>query len=107
VDFAVMEKAQNVWVIPADFPWDDVGSWDSLQRTLSSDSAGNVVQGAAALIDTEGCIVVNDSPEIKVGVLGLEGVIVVATEGAVLVCAKDQAQRVREITAALQAGKTQ
>ena len=96
-----MEKAQNVWVVPADFPWDDVGSWDSLERTLPADEHGNVSQGQTALIDTRNSIVVNDSEAIRVGVLGLENVIVVATEGAVLVCAKDQAQRVREITSKL------
>ncbi len=102
VDFAVMEKAENVWVIPADFPWDDVGSWDSLARTFTPDAQGNVTQGSAALIDTRNSIVVNDSADLQVGVLGLEDVVVVATDGALLVCAKSHAQRVREITSELQ-----
>jgi mannose-1-phosphate guanylyltransferase len=99
IDFALAEKAQQVMVVPSDFPWDDVGSWDSLERTLPKNSDGNVTQGDSVLIDTTSSIVVNDSATMKVGVLGVSDVIVVVTDGAVLVTTKDQAQRVREITA--------
>ena len=99
IDFALAEKAKQVMVVPSDFPWDDVGSWDSLARTLPTDADGNVSQGDSVIIDTRGSIVVNDSQTIKVGVLGVEDVIVVVTDGAVLVTTKDQAQRVKEITA--------
>jgi mannose-1-phosphate guanylyltransferase len=98
IDFAVMEKAQHVLVVPADFPWDDVGAWDSLDRTLGTDEHGNVRQGAAIVRDTRNSIIVNDSDQVKVGIVGLDNVIVVATDGAVLVCAKDHAQRVREVS---------
>jgi mannose-1-phosphate guanylyltransferase len=101
-DYAVMEHAQSVLVIPTTFPWDDVGAWDAMERTYDADANGNVQQGASVLIDVRNSIVVNDDPSIQVGILGLNGVIVVATKDSVLVCAKDQAQRVREIATAVQ-----
>ncbi len=98
-DYAVMEKAERVFVIPTDFPWDDVGSWDSLDRSFPHDESGNVVRGGAVVLESNNSIVVNDAEnEIKVGVYGVEDLIVVVTKDAVLVCKKDQAQQVREIT---------
>ena len=101
VDFAVMEKAERILVIPADFPWDDVGAWDALERTLPAQESGTVVQGEAIVIDSRGCIVVNDSASVSVGVLGVDEVVVVVTDRAVLVCSKANAQRVREVTSRL------
>ena len=96
-DYAVMERAPTVHVVESDFPWDDVGAWDALQRTLPADKDGNVVAGSAAVFDSRGCIVYNDAPSVAVGVCGLEDVVVVVTESGVLVCHKDDVQRVREI----------
>jgi mannose-1-phosphate guanylyltransferase len=97
VDFAVMERAEKVFTVRADFPWDDVGSWDAMERTFAADEAGNVVLGNAVVIESTGCIVVGEDPKIRIGVLGVEGLVVVATGDAVLVCPKDQSQRVRQI----------
>jgi mannose-1-phosphate guanylyltransferase len=101
IDYALMEKARRVYVVPADFPWDDVGAWDSLERCFGRDEAGNVCRGRAVLIDTEGCVVVNDDPDQVVGALGVRDLVVVATRDAVLVCPKSEAQRVKEIVARL------
>ncbi len=103
-DYAVMERAETVHVVESDFPWDDVGAWDALERTLGTNDDGNVVVGKAAALDTKGCVVYNDSSDLAVGVCGLENVVVVVTATGVLVCRKDDVQRVREIgRAALQA----
>lgn len=99
VDHGLMEKAQRIYVVPAVFRWDDLGAWDALERSMESDEAGNVVVGPAVLIDAEGSIVYSDSPEVSIGVLGIEDLVVVVTKGAVLVCPKDKAQRVKEIAA--------
>ena len=96
-DYAVMERAETVHVVESDFPWDDVGAWDALERTLGTDAAGNVVVGPAAALDTKGCVVYNDNPGLAVGVVGLENVVVVVTESGVLVCPKGDVQRVREV----------
>jgi len=96
VDYALMEKARRVFVIPAEFPWDDMGAWDALERAFVKDENGNVVQGRATILHSSGCVVVNDQ-ETAVGVLGLEDIVIVNTAGGVLVCPKSRAQEVRAI----------
>jgi len=99
IDYAVMEKAERVLVIPVDFPWDDVGAWDALARTLPLDDNDNATQGDIMPIDTKASIIVNDEPGKLVAVLGVENIVVVNTADAVLVCDKAQAQKVRQIAA--------
>jgi mannose-1-phosphate guanylyltransferase len=101
VDYAVMEHAQHVYVIRADFPWDDVGAWDAISRSFPLDTDGNVVHGDAVLLESHGCVVVNESQEAIVGAIGLKDVVVVMAKDAVLVCPKEQAQRVRLIAQAI------
>lgn len=97
IDYAVMEKAKQVTVISADFEWDDVGSWDALDRTRVADSEGNVVEGDVVAVHSSNTIVLNQLEGITVGVVGLENVIVVATPDGVLICSKEHAQNVRSI----------
>jgi mannose-1-phosphate guanylyltransferase len=101
IDFALMERAKTVYVVPSDFPWDDVGAWDSLERSLETDSAGNVFQGRVIALEAGGCVIVNDDEDKVVGVVGINDLIVVATRHAVLVCPKSEAQRVKLIVARL------
>ena len=102
IDKAVMEKAETLHVIPVEFPWDDVGAWDALARTLESDQDGNVTLGPSHLLDVRSSVVVNDDPTRIVAVLGLEDVVVVNTHDAVLVCHKSEAQRVKQLLAKVQ-----
>lgn len=102
VDKGLMELARHVAVVPAEFVWDDVGAWDALQRCLPTDAEGNVVQGAVVQIDAKGCVLINEGLGAPVGVVGIENLVVVASRHGVLVCPKDQAQRVREIVARLE-----
>lgn len=99
-DYAVMERAEQVHVIETDFPWDDVGAWDALERTLSTDPEGNVLVGPAVALESKGCVIYNDAPNVAIGVYGLEDVVVVLTDSGLLVCRKEDAQRVREISRA-------
>ncbi len=101
IDYALMEKAKNVYVVPGNFVWDDLGSWDALDRTFPRDKAGNVSYGAPVLIDTASSIVYNNSSEMAVGVVGMKDVIVVVNDDAVLVIPKDKAQDVRKLVIAL------
>lgn len=102
IDYGLMERAGNVHVVPATFPWDDVGSWDSLDRTREADEDGNVATGGPVLIDVRNCVVYDDTGgRVAVAVVGLEGVIVAATPDGVLVCAKDRAQDVKKAVAEL------
>lgn len=97
IDYALMEKASNVSVAEAAFEWDDVGSWDALDRSLVPDGEGNVQQGETVLVDVCNSIVVNENPQVVATLLGVEGLVVVVTEDAVLVCPKDKAQQVRKV----------
>lgn len=101
IDYALMEKAQRVFVVPAEFPWDDVGAWDALDRTFPKDERGNVCQGTSVLLDTSDCVVVNEAGGTTVGMIGVQNLIVVNTHHAVLVCPKERAQEVRNIVRAL------
>lgn len=105
IDFGLMERASNVFVIRAAFPWDDVGAWDALRRCRPVDGAGNVATGDPVIIDSRDCVIHNDSgaEQMAVAVIGLEGVIVATTPDGVLVCAKDRAQDVRRAVAELRA----
>lgn len=100
LDKALMEKSERVGVVPAQFEWDDLGAWDALDRTRSHDERGNVVVGPATALDARDCILYAE-PGMSVGVIGVEGLVVVATPRGVLVCPKSEAQRVREIATRL------
>lgn len=97
IDYALLEPAANVYVVPVDFPWDDVGAWDSLERTKPVDENGNVTWGPAVLMDVSSSIVVNDDPDRTVALIGVDNVVVVNTPGALLVCHKSRAQQVKEL----------
>ncbi|MFC1560917.1 mannose-1-phosphate guanylyltransferase [Candidatus Latescibacterota bacterium] len=103
IDYALMEKATRVLVLKADFEWDDVGAWDALDRTITADISRNVTVGNPILIDTENCIVYNDSGSEKttVGVIGVDGLAVIVSDNGVLVVPKNRAQDVRKIVTEL------
>ncbi len=99
IDYAVMEQAQQVAMVPLDAEWSDIGSWDALSRTVSSDDEGNVLQGDVL---AAGCRnVYARSHDRLVSLLGLQNVVVVDTADAVLVAARDQLQGVRDLVAEL------
>jgi mannose-1-phosphate guanylyltransferase len=103
IDYALMERAKRVVVARASFDWDDVGAWTALDRTYPHDDKGNVAIGEPVVIDSEDCIVYNDAdPDVMaVGVVGLENVVVVVTQDAVLVMNKDRAQDVKKVVQTL------
>jgi mannose-1-phosphate guanylyltransferase len=98
IDVAVMERAPNVRMLPVDYVWSDIGSWDALASVLPTDSAGNVASGGATAMfeDARGCIVHSEPGEI-VAVLGLQNVVVVHAGEATLVCDRARVQDVRRL----------
>ncbi|RMF85151.1 MAG: mannose-1-phosphate guanylyltransferase [Nitrospirae bacterium] len=100
IDYGVMEHAERVVVVPGDYGWSDVGSWNALAEVLEPDARGNVTLGRTLLVDCRGTIAVSQEGPL-VAAVGVEGLAVVATEDAVLVVPADQVQRVREIVARL------
>ncbi len=103
IDYALMEKAKHVYVVPGNFVWDDLGSWDSIERTFPKDNQGNVTVGNPVLLDTNDSIIYN-APGLKkmaVGVVGMKDVVVIVNEDAVLVIPKNRAQDVKKLVLAL------
>lgn len=101
IDMGVMERARNVETIPADFVWDDVGSWLAVDRLNAKDQDGNVVRGLHALLDTHNCIVFGSEDHV-VATLGIDDLIVVHTPDATLICPKSRAEEVRRIVKQLE-----
>ncbi len=93
-----MERADDVFVVPAEFDWDDLGSWDAFERF---DSGENVLLSDALTIDATGNIVAGDK---HVSLVGVENLVVAAYDDRVLVIPKSEAQRVREVVAELREG---
>jgi mannose-1-phosphate guanylyltransferase len=98
IDYGLMEKASNVVVTKALFEWDDIGSWDALDRYKEKDEDNNVKIGYSVNTDTKDSIIVNNSKDgkILVSTLGLENMAVVVTDDAILVCPKDKVQDVKK-----------
>jgi mannose-1-phosphate guanylyltransferase len=96
IDYGVMEKATNVYVLCSDFGWSDLGTWGSLYENSSKDSQGNVVSGENVMLyGSKDCIV--NMPNEKLVVLhGLNGYIVVESEGTLMVCRKEDEQQIRQ-----------
>ena len=95
VDIGIMERANDVVVIPADIGWSDVGCWTSVADQLPPDPDGNVVEGESVVLDCRDTYV--HSSGRLVAALGLSGMVVIETEDAVLVCPKERAQDVKKI----------
>jgi len=99
IDFAVMEKLDELWTVPLDCGWDDLGSWQALYEVLAHDAAGNLVRGEAVAVDARDNLLFADAGTIAV--LGVEGLAVVRTGDAVLVLPRERAQEVRDVVDAL------
>jgi mannose-1-phosphate guanylyltransferase/mannose-6-phosphate isomerase len=95
VDYAVMEKATRVAVVPGRFDWSDIGSWQALADLVPADAEGNRVQGEAVLVESKDCFV--RSEDRLVAVLGVQNLLVVDTPDALLVADRNRAQEVRSI----------
>lgn len=99
IDYGVMEKADNVYVLTADFGWSDLGTWGSLYENHPLDKNGNAISGKKIFMyDTEGCIV--NLPHEKIAVIqGLKDYIVVESQKTLLICRKNDEQQIRQFVA--------
>ena len=95
-DYAVMEKSKDIYTLPAEFGWSDLGSWDSLRTLLPQDEDGNAKVGKdIRLYDCKNCVVHADE-ETKVVAQGLDGYIIAEKHGQLLVCELKEEQRIKE-----------
>jgi mannose-1-phosphate guanylyltransferase len=103
IDYGIMEKTQGMRVVPGAFGWSDVGSWAALTEIRPADADGNVISGDAIVKASKGSVVMAEPGAPLLGVVGVEGIVVVATRDAVLVVPKDRAQEVRSVVDELSA----
>jgi mannose-1-phosphate guanylyltransferase / mannose-6-phosphate isomerase len=95
VDRAVMEKTRRAAVAPCDIGWADIGSWPEVLRLSAKDASGNATDGPVMLADSRHTLVRSDG--IQVSVLGVSGLVIVASGNSVLVMAQDSAQDVKKV----------
>ena len=95
IDYGVLEHTSNVAVVESTFDWDDVGSWAAIDRYCDTDSGGNHVRGRHIGVDTKNCLIVGQKR--LIATVGVEDLVVVETEDAILVCRRDQTERVKNV----------
>ena len=98
VDYAIMEKARNIIVVPADFDWDDAGSWPALQNHLNADQDGNIAQNAEIVtVDSNNNIIYSEVNNHTIAMVGIKDMIAVHTADATLICPIHRAQEIKTI----------
>lgn len=95
IDYGVMEKSQNVYIIRSHFGWNDVGAWDEVYNIKDKNSDGNVNQGRTVTINTKNCLIINDQK--IVATIGVEDLLIINTENGLLICKRGEAQSVKEV----------
>ena len=95
IDYGIMEKSCDVYVVPGEFGWNDVGSFDMMGVLHEADENGNIKIGDQINVDTKNCITYSSGR--LIATIGLENVVVVETEDAVLVCDKSKVQDVKKV----------
>lgn len=103
VDYAVMERAENLSVLAYDGGWNDLGGWDAVAREMGADAAGLSISGAVTAIDCADTLLRSDSEGVELVGIGLRDLIVVAMDDAVLVADRARAQEVKQAVTALKA----
>ncbi len=103
IDYAVMERAANLSVVPFTGAWTDLGGWDAVATEMGADAAGNSLSGDATAIGCSGSLLRSESAGVELVGIGLENIIAVAMDDAVLVADKSRAQDVKKAVEALKA----
>jgi len=100
VDYGIMEKLDDILVIEGQFDWNDIGNWSAVRDIREKDENGNVIEGRHVTVDTKNCLILGVEEKI-VATIGIEDLIVVDTEEALLICHKDRVQDVKKIVDSL------
>ncbi len=95
VDYGIMEKSNNVYVVEGTFGWSDVGTWDELYRLSMKDAKNNVIEGDVIAINTTNCLV--STSEKFIGLVGVEDLIVIDSENAIVICKRGEAHNVKQL----------
>lgn len=95
IDYGIMEKADDIYILPGTFGWDDVGSWLAVERIKKTNEFGNVVDGNIITVNTHNCVIQGSHK--LIATVGMEDMIVVDTEDATLICSKDHAGDIKKV----------
>ncbi|MBI5747073.1 MAG: mannose-1-phosphate guanylyltransferase/mannose-6-phosphate isomerase, partial [Nitrospirae bacterium] len=95
IDYAIAEKSEKVVTLPLDIYWNDIGSWDSLYDVLDKDENGNVKHGDIVSVDTKGSMIIGSKRLIST--IGLEDIVIVETDDAIMIAKKGETQKVKEV----------
>ena len=101
LDHAVMEKAQNLAVVPCDMEWNDIGSWNAMAELVAPDQSGNRIRGDVRMVDTVGSYISSDKRVI--GTVGVSDLVIVDSPDALLVASRDRVQDVKKLFESLKA----
>ena len=101
IDYAIMELAETLKVVPVDCGWSDLGSWQSVREAAGDDGHGNALMGSATQLDCRNSLLRSEAEGIRIVGLGLENIAAIATDDAVLVASLDDSERVKEVVAKL------
>ncbi|NMB46545.1 MAG: NTP transferase domain-containing protein [Firmicutes bacterium] len=94
-DYAVLEKASNIYMVAGNFGWEDIGSWSSLARVSAKDTAGNVFSGRAISIETSNCLI--STSDKLTATIGIHDLVVIDTGEVLFICKKDRDQEVKTL----------
>ena len=100
IDYAILEKASRVLVKPAQFDWDDVGSWQTVARYFKKDEHGNATNSALTALDSSDNIIFNEG-ETTIALLGVHNLIIIRTGDAILICHRHQAEKIKNLVGKL------
>lgn len=102
IDYALMEKTNLAYVLPAEFGWDDLGDWNAIERLLKTDDTPNVELATHVGLDTQGAIIYATDPEDVIVTIGLEDVVIVRDRNTTLIVKKDRTQEIKQVLKTLQ-----
>ncbi|HEY4156145.1 MAG TPA: sugar phosphate nucleotidyltransferase, partial [Puia sp.] len=99
IDFGIMEKADNVYVIPSSFGWSDLGTWNSIYDNIEKDFLGNAIAGENVMVIDARDSIVHTGDKKLIVLQGLENFIIVDTHDVLLICKRDHEQEIKDYVA--------
>ncbi len=95
IDYGILEKSKNIYTLPGNFGWDDVGAWLAISRIRDADDRNNIVSGNVITVDSRNCII--EGADKLIATIGLQNLIIIDTKDATLICNKDDVGNIKKI----------
>ncbi len=95
IDYALLENADNVYVVKADFKWSDIGTWDEYYRISRKDARNNVIEGDVIAVNVNNCLI--SAHNKMISIVGISGLVVIDSEDSIFICRNGETESVKEI----------